>query len=399
MTPKLRNFALSAGIVGGAVALATVAILLRPEPPRTEIPPVVPTVTTAPVQAWPGPLVVEGSGTVRPSAEIEVVPQVTGRVVEVSPDFVSGGRVRAGQLLVKIEAADYLNQVAQARAQVAQDEVALLEAEEESRIAADEFRRFQARNGTSGEPSPLVLRRPQLDAARATVDRSLAALADAELGLSRTEIVAPFDGAVRSESVDLGAIARVGEALGTLYASDLVEVVVSLSDHDATLLTGLWTLSAGSATRRLPARVFTEIGGGTWMWEGYVDRAEAALDEQTRTIDVIVRVPDPFTPGRPPDSAQTSDEGPPLLVGQFARVEMEGRKGNHHLIPRAALRVDNEVWVVEGGRIRIVPIEVVQARGNDVFVRGELADGLPVIVSGITVATEGMRVELGSEMR
>jgi len=344
---------------------------------------------------WSEPLPVAGAGSVRPSAEIDVTPQVGGKVEWVSPDFVSGGRVEQGELLVRIEDADYRNRVAQARAQVAQDEVAVLQAEEEARIAADEFRRFQARNGTTGEPSPLTLRQPQLDAARASLERARAALADAELALARTEITAPFDGVVRNESVDVGGLASVGQSLGRLYAADLVEVVVPLSDADAGLLDGVWDLRAGAVDRRLPAKVFTELGARRFRWEGYVDRAEAALDEQTRTIGIVVRVPSPFDPGLPVDARE--ETGPPLLVGQFSQVEMEGRTGDYHLIPRAGLRVDNEVWVVEDGRVRIVPVTVIQTRDNDVFVQGEVAADDLIIVSGVSLVTNGMQVELATD--
>jgi len=395
MNSRLRNVLIATGIVGGALVLAVVAVLLRPEPPRSAPTTQTPVVTTAPVVEWSEPLLVTGSGSVRPSAEIDVASQVGGKVEWVSPDFVSGGRVEAGELLVRIEAADYQNRVAQARAQVAQDEVALLQAEEEARIAADEFRRFQARNGTTGDPSPLTLRQPQLDAARAALERARAALADAELALGRTEIRAPFDGVVRSESVDVGGLASAGQSLGRLYAADLVEVVVPLSDADAALLTGVWDLRAGAADRRLPTKVFTELGTRRFRWDGYVDRAEAALDEQTRTIDIVVRVPSPFDPGLPVDARE--ETGPPLLVGQFAQVEMEGRTGDYHLIPRAGLRVDNEVWVVEDGRVRIVPVTVVQTRDNDVFVQGDLADGDAVIVSGVSLVTDGMQVEVTTD--
>ncbi len=397
MNSRVRNVAIAAAILGGAVLVAIAGVRLRPSPPRAAAPEQTPVVTTAPAVAWTEPLLVTGSGTVRPSAEIDVTPQVGGRVVWVSPDFVSGGRVSRGAPLLRIEAADFENRVAQARAQVAQDEVAVLQAEEEARIAADEFRRFQARNGTTAEPSPLTLRQPQLDAARASLARARAALSDAELALARTEITAPFDAVVRAESVDVGGVAAVGQSLGRIYASDVVEVVVPLSDADAGLLSGVWDLRAGAADRRLPARVFTELGPSRYAWGAYVDRAEAALDEQTRTIDVVIRVPSPFEPGLPVDGR--GESGPPLLVGQFAQVEMQGRSGDFHLIPRSGLRVDDEVWVIADGRVRIVPVEVVQTRDDDVFVRADLRDGDAIIVSGITLATNGMRVEVAAGAR
>jgi len=400
---RLQNLLISLGILVGALGLTWLAISMRAEPPRTPPPDRIPVVTTTAAEAWTAPLAVSAAGTARPRAEIDLSPQVGGRVEYVSPNFVSGGRVQAGELLVRIEAADYQNRVAQAEAQVAQDRVALLQAEEEARIAEAEFRRFQARQGTTGQPSPLTLREPQLNAARAALARSEAQLADAALALSRTEITASFDGVVRSESADVGGLASPGVPLGRIYASDMVEVIVPLPDAEAGLLPGLWNLRAGSADRSLPARVFASFGDRRYRWDGYVDRAEAALDAQTRTVNVVVRVPRPFTSGQrvtegvEPVAGASNESAPPLLVGQFAQVEIEGRAGNYFRVPRRALGPGNQLWIADGDVVRIVQVEVVQRRDDDLFVVGDLSQGDQVITSGITLATEGMQIRVGSE--
>ena len=126
------------------------------------------------------------------------------------------------------------------------------------------------------------MREPQLEAARAALARDSAALADAELALRRTEVKAPFSGAVRFESVDVGQYVGPGQSVGRLYAADAVEVVVPLSDADAALIPRLWNLVAGDGSRSVGATVSAAYGDARYTWSGYVDRAEAALDEQTR---------------------------------------------------------------------------------------------------------------------
>ena len=61
--------------------------------------------------------------------------------------------------------------------------------------------------------SPLARREPQLAEAQASLDSAKAQLADAELSLRRTAVVSPFDGRVRSESVDVGQFAGAGQSL------------------------------------------------------------------------------------------------------------------------------------------------------------------------------------------
>jgi RND family efflux transporter MFP subunit len=354
-----------------------------------------------------GPLRVHGSGTVRPKAEIDLAPQVGGRVAYVSPSLVSGGRVAAGELLVRIEDADYENAVLQARAQVAQDSVSVLEALEEARIAEAEYQQFLRRQRRMASPgsavggdeeaqppaSPLTLRRPQVQAAQASLARSEAQLADAALALSRTDLRAPFDGVVRSESVDVGAFANPGQALARLLSTEEVEVKIPLSDEDASLLPDLWT--AGSTEGpQLPATVHADFGQGRYRWQGYVHRVEAALDEETRTIDVVVRVPSPFRSGEAETgSADEDTNGPPLLIGQFVDVKIDGKEGRYHVVPRRAVQPGNEIWIVEDGAVRIVAVRVLQRSEGRAFVAGELEAGQRVVIEGIDLATDGMAVQ------
>lgn len=391
---KTRSYVLSiAGILVGAALVAVLLVMSRPEPPRTAPPSPVPAVTTALVRPGSGPLPVTGNGTVRPRAEVPLAPQVSGQVAWVSPALVAGGRVRAGQTLLRIDPADFVNAVDQARAQVAQDSVGLLQAEEEARIAQAEYEQFRARQGGSGAaPSPLTLREPQLQAARAALQRSQAQLADARLALNRSTVEAPFDAMVRSESVDPGSFANAGQSVAVIYATDMVEVVVPLTDGDAALIPGLWSLQTGSTEGRVPARVVSEYGGRRFAWDGYVDRAETALDEDSRTIDVVVRVPDPLRPGTPMDASPSSAEPPPLLVGQYVEVIIDGRSGDYQVVPRRAVRPGNEVWAVADSTVRVVPVEVLQQAGDSTFVDGGFRAGERAVLTGIGVATDGMRV-------
>ena len=400
-------------ILLGSLALAGYMISMRPEPERRELPSQVPFAVTEAVLAGEGPISVLGAGAVRARAEVDIAAEISGRVVWVEPAFRSGGRISEAQVIFRIEDADYRNRVEQVRADIAVQQVEVLRVEEEARIARaqyEEFRRDRAETAPALDAGPLTFWQPQLEAARAVLDRRRAALAEAELMLSRTEIRAPFDGAVRSESLDVGQFVTAGRGVGRLYASDAVEVVVPLANADAALIQGLWDLRAGNLESRIPARVLAEYGDGHYAWEGYVDRAETALDEQTRTLDVVVRVPDPFGGGSPapanrggleaalPGGGSASSSGPPLLLDMFVNVQIQGIEPEEYFrLRRPALRPGNEVWLVHGDRIAIVPVRVLQRSDDVVYVTGALEAGAAVVVGGIQIATEGMvvRTEVG----
>ena len=386
-------------IVGASVAVAALLISLAPEPTRVEPPPQIPFAQTGSIVAGSGPIPVYGAGTVRPSAEIDIAPQVSGKVVWVDPGFRSGGRVEAGQAIFRIEEADYLYRVQEAEANLAARRVALLEEQERAEIARTQYELYSARQGDSASTvSPLTLREPQLNAALAALQRDETRLADANLALSRTLVVAPFEGFVREEFVDVGQIVSAGQRVGRLFASDAVEVVVPLSDSDAALIPGLWDLEGRGEQPGAAARVAAEYGGTSYVWDGYVDRAEAFLDAQTRTVDVIVRVPDPFSASVPGSGTAGPSGAPPLLVGEFVEVEIEGLDVDGYFrVPRASLQPGNEVWLVRDGAVEIVPVLVLQRADDEVFVTGSLEDGLAVITGRVPFATEGMPVQTGTD--
>ena len=312
----------------------------------------------------------------------------------------------------------------------------MLRVEEEARIARSQYDRFRHRTGAAPtvDAGPLTLWQPQVEAARAVLHKYRTTIAAAELAMSRTEVRAPFDGVVREESLDVGQFVTAGESVGRLYAYDAVEVAAPVSDGDAALIPGLWNLAAGGADPRTPARAVAEYGGARYFWEGHVDRVETALDEQTRTLEVIVRVPSPFTSGLPLAAEDGRTEAgtagaesapgastrlldfffesgpaagarpepspaPPLLLGMFVDVRIQGIAPDRYFrVRRPALRPGNELWVVRDGAVAIVPVRVLQRSNDDVYVTGALEAGEPVVVSGLSFATEDMvvRTETGA---
>ena len=388
-------------IIVACVALAAILILRAPNPTRTDPPPQIPFAQTGLVTAGAGPIPVYGAGTVRPSAEIDITPQVGGRIVWVDPEFRSGGRVAAGRTMFRIEETHYLYQVQEAEANLASRRVALLEEQERAAIARTHYELYSASQEaatSTSTASPLTLREPQLNAALAAVRRDEARLADANLALSRTSVVAPFEGFVREESVDVGQVVTAGQSVGRLFASDAVEVVVPLSDSDAALIPGLWEDEAHDGGSRVAVRVIARYGNESHVREGYVDRAEAFLDAQTRTVDVVVQVPEPFSRSAPTSGNSTVSAAPPLLVGQFVEVQIDGLEiDGYFKVPRAALQPGDEVWMVRDDVVSIVPVQVLQRADDEAFVTGSLEHGLAVITGGIQFATDGMRVQTATD--
>ena len=397
---RIIGYLAAVAILAGSVALAYYLVSLAPEPERSEPPPQIPFAQTGRVAAGSGAIPVYGAGTVRPSAEIDIAPLVSGSVVWMDPGFQSGGRIESGQPILRIDKADYLQRLREAEADLETRRVALYVAQERGKFARTEFEEYSRQQleagAPVGEPGPLALREPEIKAARAALHRAEVEIAGAKLALSRTELRAPFDGYVRHESLDVGQFVAAGQPVGRLIAADAVEVAVPLSDGNAAMIPGLWKLRAGDAERRVRARVTARFDDARFAWKGYVDRAEVSIDEQTRTIDAIVRVPDPFSAGVP---ANGSGGAPPLLVGKFVEVELQGLAPESYFrVPRAALQPGNEVWTVTGDQtVSIVPVRVLQRVNDEAFVTGALEDRQPVVTGGLQFVTEGMIVQTGTD--
>lgn len=389
----------AAAIIVGSGALAAYLTSLAPEPERRQRPAQIPFAQTAQVAAGSGAIPIYGTGTVRTSAEVDIATQVGGRVVWVEPSFQSGGRVEEGQTVFRIEDTDFLYRVQEAEVALEARRAELAAVQEEAAFAKAEFQeysRLQHEVGSSVNGlGPLALREPQLEAARAALEREEVRLAAAKLALSRTEVYAPFDGYVLEESLEAGQLVTANQAVGRIFAADTVDVVVPLSDAMAALIPRLWELRAGDSDRRVAARVTASYGDVVYAWRGYVDRAEVSLDAQTRTIDAIVRVPNPFSSGRPAAGSPSPGGSPPLLVSKYVEVEIQGvTPESYFRVPRAALKPGNEVWVVgEDRRVSIVLVRVLQRVNDAAVVVGGLEDGQAVITGGVQFVTQGMAVQ------
>ena len=387
--PPRRRLTLQAAILSIGALIASALLLSRPAPERITTPRLAPLVTATLMTPRSTPLVVEGTGTVRPAAEITLSAEVGGRVVVVSPKLVRGGVFSAKDTLFKLDDQSYRNAVSVAQAEVEQRKVDVALAAQNQLIAQREYELLKQRLGSDAPPdtslaAQLARQQPQYEAAEASLYRAEAQLADAELNLERTAVLAPFSGRVRSEAVDIGQFISPGQAVADIYGTEAVEVDISLSTRQAALIDGLWT---DDGAGRTPAVVRSEFGGSWHEWNGFVDRASGALDEATRTVQIVIRVPDPF---------DASAIRPPLLVGSYARSRIAGRAvGAHYAIPRTALRDGPSVWTATTqGTLVSLPVEVIQEIQDTVFILANIGDTTRVIVSDLAVMTEGMKIRV-----
>lgn len=390
MNPRLLNvlkLVIPVAVVAAAAVAAMTLAAMRPEPEtqRPEAP--VPLVRTFTARVGELQLSVLSQGTVSPRTESSVAPEVGGRVVWVSPSFVSGGFFEAGSPLLRLDTVDYQQAVVRAEAEVAAARLRLAQEEAEARVARQEWEELGG-----GEAPELTARIPQLQNARASLAAAEAALERSRRDLERTEIRAPYAGRVRDKRFDVGQFVAPGADLGSIYAIDVAEIRLPLPDDELAYL-DLPLMYRGEAAGRGPAvRLIADFAGRRHEWRGRIVRTEGQIDPATRMVHVVAQVSDPYGRGSDP-------QRPPLAVGMYVRAEIEGLALQDVAeIPRAAVRADGRILVVDAdNRLHFRDIQVARATRDTIVLSSGVADGERVVVSALDTVTEGMRVRVGQD--
>ena len=373
-------------IIGGVAVIGIAVIFMlfatQPQPQRANSAPRPVAVFVEEAQSGQVALTVTSQGEAQPRTQINLVPQVAGRITYVNPDFIEGGFFEAGETLIQIEDSDYRLAVTRASAQVAQAEQALAREQAESDLAASEWEELG-----EGEASALTLREPQLAEARAQLAAAEASLQEARLNLQRTRISAPFEGRVRSKNADLGQYVSPGTNLGQVFSTDRVMVRLPLTDHDLGLLGIPVAYNAmGDDDAGIPVVLSATLAGQRHEWQGRITRTDSAIDPQTRVLYAIAEVEDPY--------GAAAQEGAPLAVGLFVSATIQGREiDNAYIIPRNALRGEDSVYIVrEGGTMEIHTVNIIDSSPERVVVSSGVDGGDLVVVSPLRGASDGMSV-------
>ncbi|MEE9347082.1 MAG: efflux RND transporter periplasmic adaptor subunit [Robiginitomaculum sp.] len=368
---KVLTAIISLFIIFALVIIANLIVQMKAEPESKKKPFNTLAVMASPAKIETVTLSVDVQGETRPRTQINLVPQVGGKIVYVSPNFIEGGIFKKGEALVRIEDADYQVSVVRAQAAVAQAEQAVIRERAEGEIARRDYEEL----GT-GTASPLALRLPQLAQAQASLDAANAELSSAKLQLTRTSVRAPFSGRVRVKSSDVGQFVGPGAMLGTIFSTDITEVRLPLSDTDLTKLN--LPIAFVTKSRKVAPKVTfsATIAGQKREWQGRIMRTDSTYDTATRALFAIAEVVDPYGSG-------AADGGFPLSPGLFVDAHISGKTFEDVLvIARDGLRPENAVFVVDDkGKITVKTAQVIDTNMEHAVLSGGISEGDLVVVS------------------
>lgn len=371
------------------VLLAGFAILkvladARPEPEKVDEAQRLISLYVDEVQADSVRVSVATQGEVRPKTEIELLSQVSGRVVMMSERFNDGASFAAGTVLLKIDDADYRLALIRAEARVASAQTEL-----ERQLATQAIRAKEWQSDRKGgePPTDFALNLTQVSEAEAMLRSAEADLRQANLDLQRTEIRVPFDGHVRMRNVGIGQIVSAGTSLGRVFSTDIVEVRLPLTDTQLVELNLPLGYTAPNAELAPVVHFSARLGHREYQWEGRILRINAAVDETTRLIYATAEVRDPY--------GLAAADGMPIAVGMFVSARIDGvSERDARVIPRLALRNDDQVYVInKENRLEIRTVEVLSTSAERVLISDGLLPGEQVVTSTLPNAVDGMQVE------
>jgi len=381
---KLIPFA----ILGG---LLLIAVIIRMNPPEAPQRPAfsgpMMTVETRIVAEQDYPIVLESYGTVQPRTRSILVAQVGGQIVSVNPNVRDGGFFEEGDVLANIDARDYEADVRIAGALLTDAQQTLAEAEARTNQAREDWDRLE----NTGEAPDLVLRIPQLEAAKARIISAESTLRKTELELERTQIIAPFAGRILRKLVDLGQVVSPNTQLAEIYATDVVEIRLPLRNRDLPFIDLPESYRFGNVSRATGGQVMIHSDlGGEESWDATLIRTEGAIDETARQLHVIAQIEDPF--------GRDHEYHAPLKIGQYVTARLEGKTVPDALvIPNNTIYQGTYVYIVEDEILRRRDIEIAWQNDAEAVIDSGLSSGDLLVTTALGQVTSGIRVSVVEE--
>ncbi|NHE58813.1 efflux RND transporter periplasmic adaptor subunit [Cyclobacterium plantarum] len=385
---KKKTVWISLALVAGSILVALIFFWTAPEAEMEGA-----SKTTAMlvdvVQAEKGdfsPTVV-ATGIVQPATDISLSNQVGGEITRIAPQFLPGAYVNKGDLLLQINPADFENTL-----MLRKSDLALAESNYKVELGRQDVAQKDYEligDELSVENRDLVLRKPQLEAAKANVAAAEAAVNQASLDLERAGIRAPFDAHILSRNVNLGSQIPPGSDLGRLVGIEEYWVVANVP------LSKVNWLDIEENTDGLGAPVKI-VHPAAWepgqFRQGRVSRLVGALDNQTRLARVIIGVEDPLVRLKP------DPEKPPLIIGTFVEVQIEARKlEDVTRLERQYIRPGNTVWVMQDGELQIKQVSILFEDQDYAYINEGLEDNAQVVATDLATVVDGSPLRLDED--
>ena len=326
-------------------------------------------------------LTVRSQGTVVARTAIDLVAEVSGKIITIAPNFRVGNPFRKGDLLAVLESVSYRSILAQSHVAVANANLLFLQEQAKADQAAIDWKR----NG-QGTASPLVLRIPQLEQAKANLASALAQRDLAVYQLEKTEIRAPFSGRIAEKFSDIGSFANAGNTiLARLYEDSILEVALPISTRQFSELGIPDDFAVKNPDEGLMVLLSRTQGNRPQEWRGRLTRVSGTIDPKTRLFSVVVTV-------------RRQDQKPGtqfLKPGDFVEASIQGKSVESvYVLPRLALFDEQKVRVVtKQNKLTYRKVDLLKTTSQKIYVQKGLVEGELVNITPLDFALDGIEVD------
>lgn len=371
-------------IIAGAILGAQVLIANRPPVPKeaVDVKPAFVDVLTVQIQDEPAKII--AYGTVQAHQQLMLEPEVSGRIVRLNPKVVVGGALKAGEILLHIDARDYRMAVDEQRAAFAKAEFNLHVERGNQAVAQREWALLEPSVQQANELSrQLALRRPHLKEKQIALKAAKSRLRKAQLDLQRTVVRSPLNALVLQEAVEVGQRLSPGTSVATLVGTDEFRVQVSVPIQQLEWI----TFPSDGREKGARVRVIRELGNGQIRVRyGYVTALLGDLTTKGRMAQVVVVIPDPLDLDKPANVRH------PLLLDEYVRVEIEGPLlHNVAVVPREVIREGQSVWIKTAkNELEVRPVDIILSHKDTVIVSRGLDHGEEIVTSQLPAAIPGL---------
>jgi len=333
------------------------------------------------------PINISVMGTVIAAKEVDLKPQVSGKIMELSPELIPGGMFKENQMLMKIEPDDYQLLVTQRESDVANAQSGLRLELGNQAVAKQEYKLLEG--VVNEDDKELVLRKPQLISAQSALQTAKARLEQAKIDLKRTNIIAPFNSVVKEKYIDLGATVSQTTTLVTLMGTDeyWIEVMVPV-DQLKWIEVPRRNSDLGSEVKIYDSSAWGDRAYRT----GSVIRLSPDIEATGRMAKLLVSVKDPLL-------LNAEKAGDKLLLGSYVRVQIQGQTvKSAYVLDRGLLHDGDNIWLLaDDNTLDIKSVDVLYRGENEVVVSNGINSSDKIITTDLPAPVEGMMLRLRSK--
>lgn len=407
----LAQFALMALVLAGAFFLTNWLVTTRPEVIGRPVFPTVYTVDTMIAEKADHQPLIRVYGEVLAARSVDLRSLVAGEVIAVSDNLKTGGTVKKGETLLEIDAFEYEGALREARANKAETEARLDEANallrlERARLErlaeqavfarndVERIRQLRERGAATEkqveERALIVSQREQaVEQSRINIVVEEARVAQLRAGLERldwrieqsqrnlgnTKLIAPFDGTVRTSAAEIGKLVNANDVVVSLYETESLEARFVLTDARFARLN-----SGAEDIIGRPAEIVWTVGGVDYGFSGRIDRIGAEIASERGGVELFAAI-------------DADDQPIGLRPGAFVEITLPDRLFAEHIrLPDLAVYNGNQVYLVENGELVARTVTIAAYDGDDVLVASGLEEGEEVLTTRIAEIGPGLKV-------